>query len=161
MAGPGLPKAKAYTQLMSALGAVAGCLMGAWMGQRVGRRWAYFLLCLGSLLFCAYLFRFVNNYGTVFLVYVALAGCLSASFYGWLPLYLPELFPTRVRATAQGLAYNFGRLLAALGAWQLGEFMSFFNHSYAKAGATMTLIYLVGMMLIWVAPETKGRPLPE
>ena len=36
------------------------------------------------------------------------------SFYGWLPLYLPELFPTRIRATAQGFAFNFGRVLAAM-----------------------------------------------
>jgi hypothetical protein len=71
-------------------------------------------------------------------------------------LYLPELYPTRVRATGQGLSFNFGRILAAGGALlmpQLGD--------YAPACAAITLVYVVGMVVIWFAPETSGRPLPE
>ena len=37
--------------------------------------------------------------------------------------------------------------------------MAFFDKSYPKAGATIVLIYLVGAVLIWFAPETKGKPL--
>jgi hypothetical protein len=92
---------------------------------------------------------------------VGLVGGTTAAFYGWLPLYLPELFPTRVRATGQGISFNFGRILAAVGALQMGQFMQFYNGSYAKAGAVVTLIYIAGLVLIWLAPETKGRPLPE
>lgn len=161
MAGADAPRAKAYTQLLSAIGAVVGCLIGPWIGHVLGRRPAYFTLCLGSLLVCAYLFRAIDAYSSAFLLMVFLAGGVTAAFYGWLPLYLPELFPTRVRATAQGVAFNSGRILAALGAWQLGELMAFFGNSYARAGATITLVYVVGMVLIWFAPETKDRPLPE
>jgi SHS family sialic acid transporter-like MFS transporter len=86
---------------------------------------------------------------------------LTAAFYGWLPLYLPELFPTRVRATAQGLAFNTGRVLAAVGALQMGALMQTFHGSYAQAGAVITLVYAAGLILIWFAPETRGQPLPE
>ena len=89
------------------------------------------------------------------------AGTVTASFYGWLPLYLPELFPTRVRATAQGLAFNIGRILAAVGALQMGALMQTFHGSYAQAGAVISLVYVFGLILIWFAPETRGRPLPE
>jgi len=74
---------------------------------------------------------------------------------------LPELFPTRVRATGQGLAFNFGRILAALGAWKMGALMAVFDKSYAKAGSAIVMVYLLGMVLIWFAPETKDKPLPE
>jgi len=88
-------------------------------------------------------------------------GFFTAAFYGWLPLYLPELFPTRVRATGQGLSFNFGRIFAAFGALGTGQLMGFFGGSYPRACATITLVYLVGMVLIWLAPETKGKPLPD
>ena len=59
------------------------------------------------------LFFGFDTYNYTFLAMVFLVGGASAAFYGWLPLYLPELFPTRVRATAQGIAFNSGRILAA------------------------------------------------
>lgn len=78
-----------------------------------------------------------------------------------MPLYLPELFPTRVRATAQGVAFNAGRILATVGVLQMGVLMQTFNGSYAKAGAVISLVYVAGMFFIWLLPETKGKPLPE
>jgi MFS family permease len=155
------PKVKAYIQLVSSIGAILGCLIAPQIGARFGRRPVYFAMCLSSLAVCLVLFRAFSQYSTAFLVTVGLVGFCTASFYGWLPQYLPELFPTRVRATGQGLAFNFGRILAAVGAWNMGAVMAFFDKSYAKAGATLVLVYLVGMGLIWLAPETKGRPLPE
>jgi MFS transporter, SHS family, sialic acid transporter len=160
LAGAADPTAKAYTGCASAIGAVVGCLLGAWFGGFVTRRMGYFLLCLGSLVACQWLFRGFDSYGTSFLAMTFVVGGLTAAFYGWLPLYLPELFPTRVRATGQGLSFNAGRILAAVGALQMGSLMQTFDGSYAKAGAIITLIYLVGMLVVWVAPETKGKPLP-
>jgi MFS family permease len=154
------PNAKVYTQILNGVGSVIGCMVGAWMGQRLGRRVAYFALCLGSLLICQILFRGIHTYGGVFLTICFFIGLLTAAFYGWLPLYLPELFPTRVRATGQGIAFNLGRILAAVGALQMGALMQAFGGSYAKAGAIITLVYLVGLGLIWLVPETKGKPLP-
>lgn len=161
MAGPDLPKAKAYTQALTGIGAVIGCLLGSWMGGRFGRRPAYFLICLLSWGSCALLFRGVDAYGAVFLLLCFIIGVVTSAFYGWLPLYLPELFPTRVRATGQGIAFNAGRVFAAVAAVQMGALMGVFDGSYAKAGAIITLIYLVGLVLIWLAPETRGKPLPE
>jgi MFS transporter, SHS family, sialic acid transporter len=154
------------SQVFSALGAIVGSLVGAVCGQSLGRRVTYFGLCLGSLLICALLFRgdfgLASGAGVAFLGVVFLTGALTASFYGWLPLYLPELFPTRVRATGQGFSYNFGRIIAAGGALSMGILVQdVFGGSYAAAGATVTLIYLVGMAAIWLAPETHGKPLPE
>ncbi|HEY0968375.1 MAG TPA: MFS transporter [Opitutaceae bacterium] len=160
MTGGLQPEAKAHTQAISAIGSVIGCLAGAWMGGRLGRRPAYFLLCLGSLLSCAWLFRGIDTYGVTFLSLTFTVGTITTAFFGWLPLYLPELFPTRVRATGQGLAFNAGRILAAVGAVQMGTLMGHFNGSYAQAGAVITLVYALGLVAIWFAPETKGRPLP-
>jgi MFS transporter, SHS family, sialic acid transporter len=161
MTGGHVPGAKAMAQILSSGGAIVGSLFGALAAGRIGRRPAYFALCLLSLLTCGWLFRFVHSYGPLFLVLVTMVGATTAAFYGWLPLYLPELFPTRVRATGQGLCYNTGRILAAVGALAQGRLVAAYAGSYPKAGATITLIYLVGLAIIWLAPETKDKPLPE
>jgi len=161
LAGPALPYAKNYVQVTSAIGSVFGGFLGAGLGSRLGRKPAYFWLCTGSLIICSVVFRSQPHFNALFLSGVFFIGCLTASFYGWMPLYFPELFPTRVRATAQGLAYNFGRILAGFGALQMGALMQKFQGDYAKASATIVLVYLAGMALIWLAPETSGKPLPD
>jgi MFS family permease len=123
----------------------------------INRRVAYFILCFASLICCQLMFRNFQEYNNSFLAMAFLVGAVTAALYGWLPLYLPELFPTRVRATAQGIAFNFGRILAGVGAIWGGTI----GGSYAKMGAIVSLVYIAGMLLIWLAPETKGRPLPD
>jgi MFS family permease len=151
-------------QTCGGFGAVVGTLAAAVLGQAMSRRLSYFLLCLGSLLICTYLFRWhMDLWGVVdwrFLVAMFLVGALTASFYGWLPLYLPELFPTRVRATGQGFGYNAGRIITAFGALGMGLLTTQLG-GYAPACATIVLIYVVGMAVVWLAPETRGQPLPE
>jgi SHS family sialic acid transporter-like MFS transporter len=161
LAGKGNPAAKALTQMLMASGAIAGCFIAPWIAHRLGRRSAYFLLCCASLALCGLTFHYLRAFGTLFLAAAFLVSAATASFYGWFPLYLPELFPTRVRATGQGLCYNTGRVFAAGGALVQGQLVSTFGGSYASAGSVVTLIYLVGMTMIWFAPETKGRALPD
>ena len=154
-------RAAANMQIVQGIGAILGALLAPLIGALLGRRPAFFLLCLASVSVCAVVFRTVHAYSGVFLVWGLIISAATASFYGWFPLYFPELFPTRVRATGQGVSYNFGRVLAAVGAITQGQLMQVFGGSYARAGAIVTLVYLLGMVLIWFAPETKGKPLPE
>lgn len=154
-------------QISSGLGACIFALLGGIVGYSLGRRMGYFTMCLGSLLLCALIFRLpwtlsstTLNWGFMGLVF--LAGGITATFYGWLPLYLPELFPTRLRATGQGFAFNIGRILAAIGAVFTGTLIQeVFHGSYAEAGATTSMIYVLGLLIVWLAPETSGRSLPD
>ncbi len=161
LAGETQPTAKAEVAMLSAMGAILGCVSGPLIGGRLGRRPAFFGLCFASLVVCGVLFRMELDYGTTFKCLVFFAGMTTAAFYGWFPLYLPELFPTRCRATGQGIGYNMGRIMAAGCAIGSGQLVAVFDGDYARMGAVITLVYLVGMIVIWWAPETKGKPLPE
>jgi len=165
-------RGKEYAQIWLAVGAIVGTILAAMMGDWMGRRPAYCLLCALSLASVYALFLGNRSYGPAMLFWTFVAGTMTASFYGWLPLYLPELFRTNVRATGQGFGFNFGRILAAIGVLQTGNLMGLFKadaiiagitipHGYPLACSTMSLIYLVGMGIIWLAPETRGQPLPE
>jgi len=153
--------AKALTQIASSLGAAAGCVVGAVLGGRFGRRPVYAGLCVLSFGTLMGFYLLNTTYGWEFVASAGLVGFITAAFYGWLPLYLPELFRTAVRATGQGFGFNFGRILAAVGALQMGNLLAAFDNDYAKACSIAAGIYIVGLALIYFAPETKGRPLPE
>jgi len=159
-----------WTQIVLAIGAVVGTIVAALCGDWFGRRATYMGMCVLSLLGAVIFFQTHDEYGPSFLTWSFIAGATTASFYGWLPLYLPELFATRVRATGQGFSFNFGRILAAIGTLQMGALLPFFGDFKTYAGISggypvacsfICAIYFVGMVIIWFAPETKGKPLPE
>ena len=152
------PRGKEYAQIWLAVGAIVGTILAAMMGDWMGRRPAYCLLVrvVAGVGLCAVLWA-IANYGPAMLFWTFVAGTMTASFYGWLPLYLPELFRTNVRATGQGFGFNFGRILAAIGVLQTGNLMGLFKEDAVIAGitipagyplacSTMSLIYLVGIV---------------
>ena len=161
LTGGTMPEAKANAQMALSIGAITGSLLAPIIGGPIGRRIGFFGLCAVSLVSCGLLFRLVSAYGPGLLAMVALVGCSTAAFYGWFPLYFPELFPTRVRATGQGICFNFGRIVAAVGALTSGHLVKHYEGDYAQMGAVVTLVYLVGMAVVWLAPETRGKPLPD
>jgi SHS family sialic acid transporter-like MFS transporter len=163
--------AKEFTQIASALGAILGTMVAAFLGGLIGRRITYALLCAGSFASLIYMYQANDAFDAKLLASVFVAGGITAAFYGWFPLYLPELFPTSIRATSQGFAYNFGRILSAAGSLQTANLTAYFAQGIAadrveieafpNAGATLAGIYLVGIVLIWCGPETKEQPLPQ
>jgi len=162
---------KETTQIAMGLGAIAGTILVALTAGRFGRRIVYAGLCLMSIASIAWLYLGATTYGGTFLAAATLASLFTAGFYGWFPLVLPELFPTAVRTTAQGFAFNFGRVLAAIGSLQTAALVAFFARgldparveveAFPRAGLWLSGIYLIGAALVWLIPETKGRPLPE
>ncbi len=155
------PNAKPLMQIVSSVAAAVGCVIGALLSGVAGRRPVYAGLCILSLASMMAFYRWNTAYDTVFLVSAGVMGMVSAAFYGWLPLYLPELFPTAVRATGQGFGFNFGRIIAAAGNLQMANLLAAFDNDYSRACTVVAGVYIVGLILIALSPETRGRPLPE
>jgi hypothetical protein len=84
---------------------------------------------------------------------------VATLYFGWLPLYLPELFPTRVRATGSGLAFNAGRFATAAGVLGTGALVSLFGGDLARVGAAAGLVYALGLIAAWLAPDTSHSEL--
>jgi len=135
---------------------VAGTIVAALAAGRFGRRLTYAVMCLASTAALVWLYQFHAEFGGRFLLATGVVGGVTAAFYGWFPLYLPELFATSVRATSQGFAYNFGRVLAAVGTLQTAPLISLFGGSFAMAGTVLSSIYLLGLAVILFAPATTG-----
>ena len=100
----------------------------------------------------------------VFPAYLALKifvlGMTATAFFGFMPLYLPELFPTRVRATGQGVCYNTGRLVAVPFVLLSGYLVQTLG-GYQNAAAAITLVYLAGLGIAYLGRETAGQALQD
>ncbi len=161
VAGKENPDYKSTAQAWWSVGAVLGSFFGAQLASLIGRRLAYFLISLGSTAITCGLFLFTKPMQPIFLPLLFAQGFIATLFFGWLPLYLPELFPTRVRATGSGIAYNVGRFATAAGLFFAGTLVNFFGGDYSRVGAVMALIYALGMIVIWFAPDTTNKSLEE
>ena len=157
VAGTTHPGYKAATQGYWAVGAILGSFFGAHVANLLGRRVTYFLISLGSASITCGIFLFLRPLHPAFLPVIFLQGFVATLFFGWLPLYLPELFPTAVRATGTGITYNFGRFASAAGVLAAGTLMAWSGGDYAKVGVITGLVYALGMVVIWWAPDTTGK----
>lgn len=161
---------KEWTQITLSIGALVGAFLIAVVGNWLNRRVTYATMCVLSMVTSLVFYQMHSTFSTSFLVWVFLLGACTSSFYGWLPLYLPELFTTKIRASGQGFAYNFGRIIAAIGTLQMGALLPWFadkqtyaglHGGYPAACSYISAIYIVGIIVIFWAPETRSKPLPE
>jgi MFS transporter, SHS family, sialic acid transporter len=153
----GRPDYKATTQGWWALGATIGSFLGAPVAAWCGRRLSYFLISFGSTILTWSMFRLTAPLEPWFLYVVFAQGFVATLFFGWLPLYLPELYPVRVRATGAGLAMNIGRFATAGGVLAAGSLFTFFDSQYSAIGSACALIYAIGMFVVIFAPNTKSE----
>jgi MFS family permease len=145
--------------LIFSAGAIAGYLALGLLADIIGRKPATWLYYLGALGFSLCFFLFVRNSHAVPFM-AAANGFFSSGLFACMTVYLPELFPTRVRGSAISLVFDSSRSIAALGPLLAGWLISFFG-SIGKAAAIMSLIYVVGLIVTpFAGPETKGKPVP-
>jgi MFS family permease len=145
----------------SFFGAPLCTLIAVWRGRRQAFALAY-LMALASVWFT---FGCLSRGPDVFWM-LPLLGFSTCGIFGVIIVYLPELYPTRLRTTGTGFCYNIARYLTATGPLALGKLTLFFGGlGYAMpirpAAMSLALIYLVGLAVVPFAPETRGQPLPE
>ncbi|HAC91854.1 MAG TPA: MFS transporter, partial [Planctomycetaceae bacterium] len=156
----------AYTSLMLNTGAFFGMLTFSKIAQVLGRRQALALSFVTSAVSIASVFWFLKSPSQIWWL-IPIQGFCQLSVFACYAIYLPELFPTRLRSTGTSFCYNVGRYIAAIGPVVLGLLTSRVYADYAAplnyryAGVTMCMIFAIGLILLPFAPETKDKPLPE
>jgi MFS family permease len=145
--------------ILSNVGGVVGYLAVMWLSDAIGRRWSYFLMAIGCTAANLLMFTQIGTMADL-LWFAPIYGFFVIGGFGTFAVYLPELFPTRNRATGQGFCQNAARIVTAVGPVATGAIVNAFGSAPA-AGATVTAIYLVGLIAIWFGPETRGVPLQD
>ncbi len=151
--------------LLQDVGAFFGISVFTIVTARIGRRPSFVFFFVLAMAATIMTFGWLREPSHIFWM-IPILGFCNLSIFGGYSIYLPELYPTRLRSTGVGFCYNVGRIVAALGPFTLVYLNSAFaNAGYATpfryAAMTLSSIYFVGILAVAFAPETRGKPLPE
>ena len=157
----GLPAQRwtALVGLTQNLGALIGYCSFGFLADTLGRRPTAMLYYAFCLILTPIVYLWVQELHLL-LVAFAIYGVFIQGIFAWASVWLPELFPTRMRATAAGFIFNAPRLISA-GAPLIGGTLIVGLGGYGKAATIIGLFYILGLIAVPFLPETKGIPLPE
>lgn len=158
--------AKTNAYLLNMLGAATGMWLFTKVANAYGRRPAFFMGFGSALVITLFVYWKMETPTDAYWMMPLMGAAQLAPFAGY-AIYLPELFPSRLRSTGTSFCYNLGRFAAAG-----GSFFSYlltqnvFGHyasplPYRYSAMVMCAIFLIGIVVTFFAPETKGKPLPE
>jgi MFS family permease len=153
------PNAKSFATMVQGSVAIIGCLLGGPLCDAVGRRWSIVIGGLGCFGASAWLFL---GHPTTFVPSVYWASGALGFFIGLLQsslyIYLPELFETKIRATATGTCLNLGRFATAIAVLFMGVVVQSLG-GYGNAAFAFGFSYLIGTLVMFWAKETKDASL--
>jgi MFS family permease len=142
------------------VGAILAYLSSGFFADAVGRRWYIFITFVGCILSTVATYTWTGGLG-VFAVIAFANGMFTLGFsYSWMAIYLVEMFSSTVRATASSFVFNGARLVAWVFPIIAGQIVTTFG-GLAPAALTMSSVFVIGLIIPWFMPETKGRPLPQ
>jgi MFS family permease len=158
-AGFSAPTLSAWAGLLSAGAGVFGFVSLGFFADRFGRKAAVILFYLASLVLTPVVYLWSPNL-TILLVSVAVFGFFSVGIWAWAPIWLPELFPTRMRGTAIAFCFNGPRFISWIGPLIAGTLIVSLG-GFGPAATIIGLFFLIGPVVALFMPETNGKPLPH
>ena len=155
---------KAKATALQDVGALLGMLTFTWVATRMGRKLAFGMAFVFCWLVVSFVFLFLREPWHAY-VMLPLLGFATLSVFGGYSIYFPELYPTRLRASGTGFCYNVGRVLAALVIILKNPIRNAFeglgfSEPFRTVSLVLASIYLLGLVVLIWAPETRGKPLP-
>ncbi len=155
--GPGFDLLRSTTWIViMQIGAALGFICFGYIADRIGRRKAFMLFFICSAIAVpAYV---AIRSPLVLLAFGPAVAFFGTGFYSGFAPTFAELFPTSIRATAQGFIYNTGRATSALAPALVG-LLSKGNHAGTALGATAAFFALAAVIVFFFLPETRGEEL--
>jgi MFS family permease len=147
-----------YAGMSYNIGAICGYIGLGFFADRFGRKPVIMIFFAASLILTPVLYWWTHNLQLLLLV-AAINGFFTLGQYSWMAVWLPEQFPTHMRATGMAFVFNGPRFIAFLGPLFAGLLIAHFG-GFSNVAVSFSLIYILGFVLVPFLAETKGKPLP-
>ena len=159
----------AFNGILQNIGAFFGMMTFTYIAQSIGRRSAFAMAFIAAMIATVGYFQMFNSPWHLWMSSVM--GFFQMALFAGFAIYLPELFPLRLRSTGTSFCYNVGRYVAASGPITLGLLALSLAakaksttekiDAFRDACSYMSVIFLIGLIAVYFLPETKDKPLPE
>ena len=153
------PQWASYAGMAYTAGSVTGYIAFGFLADKFGRKPVTITFFLISLIMTP-VFFFLTKDLTWLLMLAFITAAFANGQYTWMPVWIPELYPTRIRATALAFAFNAPRFIAFLGPLLAGSMIVAFG-GFGKAAMVLASIYILGILVTPMLRETKGQSLPR
>jgi len=147
-----------YAAMSYNAAAIVGYIGLGFLADRFGRKPIVMIFFAASFVLTPALYMWTSDPHLLVLI-AAINGFFTLGQYSWMAVWLPELFPTRMRATGMAFAFNAPRFIAFMGPLFAGMLIAQFG-GFSKMAVTFSFIYILGFVVVPFLPETKGKPLP-
>jgi MFS family permease len=147
-----------YAGLVTGICGTFGFISLSFLADALGRKPVTMFFYLACLILTLVVYLWPHNID-VLLAWVAVFGFFTLGIWAWAPVWLPEMFPTRMRGTAIGFCFNAPRLLGAIGPLIAGTLIVGLG-GFGPAATIIGLFFVLGFLVAPLLPETRGRPLP-
>jgi MFS family permease len=158
-AGLSAPYYSAVAGLLGTGVAILGFISLGFLADAIGRKPTAMLWYAMCLVLTPVVYMWAQSMGAL-LVAVTVFGFFTGGIWSWAPIWLPELFPTRIRGTAVAFCFNAPRWISCIGPLIAGTLIVSLG-GYGPAATIVGSFFILGVVVAPFLPETNGKPLPE
>ena len=138
---------RGLSMMLLGAGGLSGGFVSGWVANALGTRRAMQVCFAGCFTLSFLLFRLNTEFTTVTLVEIAMLSFMFGISQGLLSVYIPQLFPVAIRATATGFCFNIGRFITAAAVFFVGALVTTLG-GYGNSLFTFSLVFLLGFSIL-------------
>jgi MFS family permease len=145
---------RGLTIMIMASGGLAGSFASGWIANAIGLRKTMLMCFAGCFLFTFLLFKLNTSFSGVTYIEMILLAFFFGISQGALAVYIPQIFPTAIRASATGFCFNIGRLFTGVVVFFIGALVTILG-GYGNAIFIFSFVFVIGFAATFVSKENK------
>jgi MFS family permease len=142
---------RGVAMMLLGMGGIGGGFLSGFLLKALGNKITLIITFSGLTLACSLIFLTNNSFSNIIYIEIATLSLFFGISQGALSSYIPELFPTKIRATGAGFCFNIGRFFTATIVFFVGNLVSYFG-GFSNALLSFSIMFILALVLVIILP---------